>query len=146
MRVFVNQKDYTVAFLDVLGTGPAPVYHDTDSVFEVEVSESCLENIDKEHFSDLYYDPDQNIVYRDPNLITFNTRVGKDWLIAKLQNYSLIPPEARGVDFDNLKDVAVQYLGSDKIDEILADDALSDADVANILSYIMGDEDTDETP
>ena len=146
MRVFVNQKDYTVAFLDVLGTGPAPVYHDTDSVFEVEVSESCLDNIDKEHFSDLYYDPDQNIVYRDPNLITFNTRVGKDWLIAKLQNYSLIPPEARGVDFDTLKDVAVQFLGSDKIDEILADDALSDADVANILSYIMGDEDTDETP
>ena len=51
-----------------------------------------------------------------------------------------------GDTFDTLKDVAVQFLGSDKIDEILADDALSDADVANILSYIMGDEDTDETP
>ena len=146
MRVFVNRKDYSVAFLDVVGTGRAPVYRNTDGVFEVEVATSCLDDIDEEHYADLYYDADQNIVYRDPNLITFSTTVGKDWLIAKLQNYSLVPPEARGADFDMLKDISVQFLGTDKIDEILADDALSDADVANILSYIMGDEATDETP
>ena len=120
MRVFVNRTDYTVAFLDVVGTGRAPVYRNTDDVFEV--------------------------VYRDPNLITFSTTVGKDWLIAKLQNYSLVPPEARGADFDILKDIAVQYLGSDKVDEIVADDALSDADVANILSYISGEGSEDSTP
>tara|TARA_R110000744_G_C19348126_1_gene560151 strand:+ start:347 stop:787 length:441 start_codon:yes stop_codon:yes gene_type:complete len=146
MRVFVNRTDYTVAFLDVVGTGRAPVYRNTDDVFEVEVAKSCLDDIDEEHYPDLYYDADQNIVYRDPNLITFSTTVGKDWLIAKLQNYSLVPPEARGADFDILKDIAVQYLGSDKVDEIVADDALSDADVANILSYISGEGSEDSTP
>lgn len=146
MRVFVNQRDYSVAFLDISGTGPAPQYEDTDGVFHVDVSESCLENIEEEHYADLFYDPEQNIVYRDPNLITFKTQVGKDWLTAKLQNYSLIPPEARSTDFDNLKDVATTYLGLERVEEILSDDALSDEDVANILSYITGDEDTDETP
>jgi len=84
-------------------------------------------------------------VYRDPNLIAFHTEVGKDWLTAKLQNYSLIPPEARGEDFDILKNVATKYVGVERIEEILSDNALSDEDVATILSYITGDEDTDET-
>lgn len=145
MRVFVNQKDYSVAFLDASGTDRVPIYRNTDGVFEVEVAESCLDDIDEEHYPDLYYDADQNIVYRDPNLITFRTTVGRDWLIAKLQNYSLIPPEARGADFDTLKEISFQYLGPDKVDEILADDALSDEDVANILSYI-GEDGEDSTP
>jgi hypothetical protein len=145
MRVFVNQKDYSVAFLDASGTGRAPVYHNTDDVFEVEVATSCLDDIDEEHYADLYYDADQNIVYRDANLISFSTTVGKDWLIAKLQNYSLIPPEARGADFDILKEICVPYLGLDKIDEIIADDTLSDDDVANILAYI-GEGGEDSTP
>ena len=145
MRVFVNQKDYTVAFLDASGAGQVPVFRNTDGVFEVEVAESCLDGIDEEHYADLFYDADQNIVYRDPNLITFSTTVGKDWLIAKLQNYSLVPPEARGADFDILKEISVQHLGTDKVDEIVADDALSDEDVANILAYI-GEESGDPTP
>lgn len=145
MKVFVNKKDYSVAFLCVKERGLAPNYNGDDSILEVEVSESCLDNIDKEHYNDLFYDPDQNIVYRDPNLITFSTEVGKDWLIAKLQNHALIPPEARGVEFEELKMISYQYLGVDKVDELLADGELSDQDISAILSYINGDEDTDET-
>ena len=103
MKVFVNKRDYSVAFLCVKERGQAPNYNGDDSILEAEVSESCLDNIDKEHYNDLFYDPDQNIVYRDPNLVSFSTEVGKDWLIAKLQNYSLIPPEARGEDFEEVQ-------------------------------------------
>lgn len=145
MRVFVNRRDNSVAFLCAPGAGEAPAHSAADDVFEVEVAESCLDGIDEEHYADLFYDADQNIVYRDVNLINFSTTVGKDWLIAKLQNYSLVPPEARGADFDILKGISVQYLGTDKVDEIVADDALSDEDVANILAYI-GEESGDPTP
>ena len=146
MKAFVNQRDYSIAFLCYPGAGPAPAYSSTDPVFEVEVAESCLDGIDEDHYSDLFYDVDKNIVYRDPNLITFSTEVGKDWLTAKLQNYALIPPEARGEDFQELKTISYQYLGVPKVDELLADGDLSDEDISAILSYINGDDDTDETP
>lgn len=145
MKAFVNQRDYSVAFLCYPGAGQAPLYSPTDDVFEVEVVESCLDGIDEEHYFDLYYDADQNIVYRDPNLISFRTSVGKDWLTERLQNYSLVPPEARGQDFEDLRMVSVQYLGDNRVDELLADDDLSDEDISAILSYINGDDDTDET-
>jgi hypothetical protein len=146
MKAFVNQRDYSIAFLCYPGAGPAPVYSPTDPVFEVEVAESCLDGIDEEHYFDLFYDADKNIVYRDPNLVTFKTTVGKDWLTARLQNYSLVPPEARGEDFESLRKISCQYLGDTRVDELLADGDLSDEDISAILSYINGDDDTDETP
>ena len=42
--------------------------------------------------------------------------------------------------------ISYQYLGVAKVDELLADGDLSDEDISAILSYINGDEDTDETP
>lgn len=145
MKAFVNRRDNSVAFLCAPASGKAPARATADDVFEVDVAESCLDGIDEEHYPDLFYDPDQNIVYRDPNLISFKTSVGKDWLTARLQNYALVPPEARGDDFETLKKISVQYLGMAKVDEVVADDALSDEDVANILSYI-GEESQDSTP
>ena len=53
---------------------------------------------------------------------------------------SLVPASARTADFDMLPMVATQYLGADKVAEILADDIVTDEEIEDIMSYLNTDE------
>lgn len=141
IRAFVNKEDNSVAFLERPGKPIHPSFFQNEDIYFVEVDPSCLEGVDEQHFEDLFYDPDTNVLFRDERLVTFKTQAGKEWLVDQLQAYSLIPPDARPASFGTLLMHAKQHLPRGKVEETLADGVLTDEETQEILDFIRAADD-----
>jgi hypothetical protein len=57
-----------------------------------------------------------------------------------LRRFALIPPNARGQEFDNIYSLAVQYIPAEEVNEIMSDGILTDDEVQDILGYLNADQ------
>jgi len=140
MKIAINKSDNSVCCIEMDGKLIPPAVYAMENVKIVDVDPACFDNIDKQYWDSMFYDPDNNTMFKDPNLKNLATDEGKEWLIEELQKMSLVPASARTDDFDMLSMVATQYLGADKVAEILADDIVTDEEIEDIMSYLHTDE------
>ena len=140
MKIAINKSDNSVCCIEMDGKLIPPAVYSMENVKIVDVYHVCFDNIDKQYWDSMFYDPDNNTMFKDPNLKNLATDEGKEWLIEELQKMSLVPANARTADFDMLSMVATQYLGADKVAEILADDIVTDEEIEDIMSYLNTDE------
>ena len=141
MRFIFNTTDNSICQGDCFGGLDEAILAEAenpnnDRVFLVELPENCLEGIDEEYWPELFYNPDTNTVYKDPNLINFHTTQGKEYLSAEIKRLALIPPERRGDEFEFIEHYARVYLGNALVDEVLADNILDDDEINDMLKYL----------
>ena len=138
MRALINKADNSVSFLEVPGT-VMPRYDNNPTVYLVDADASCLDEVDPQFHTVLFYNKDENAIYRDPNVFLLNTPHGKAFITEELKKISLLPVEARTADFLEVIRQARGVLPADEVDRILADDVLSDSEISDILSFLNDD-------
>ena len=139
IRALVNKSDHSVSLLEINGAVIPPSWAQNSAVYLVTVDEACLEGIEPEFLSLLFYSPEDNTLYRDRGTFVLDSAHGKDFLRQELQAAALLPVEARTPNIQNLIYYARMFLSDDVVDEILADDVLSDSEISDILSYLNDD-------
>ena len=140
MEVAINKSDNSVCCIEMDGKLIPPAVYAMENVKIVDVDPACFDNIDKQYWDSMFFMTQITIqCLKTPNLKNLATDEGKEWLIEELQKMSLVPASARTADFDMLSMVATQYLGADKVAEILADDIVTDEEIEDIMDYLNTD-------
>lgn len=140
MRALINKQDNSVSLLERNGVYIPPSWASNTSVYLVDFDASCLEGIEEQFMSLLFYDPDKNTVYRNSELFVVDTEYGRSVLEAEVRRIALLPVEARTSELLTVLDVARDILPQGMVDEILADDVLSDAEIADIMGYLNAED------
>jgi len=139
VRAFINKSDNTVAFLEI---GESKIHSSmltNEDIFLVEIDEKCFEGVNSDEWHSMFYDKKNNILYLDDHHISLSSERGKQWLIEQFRQYALVPPNARGIEYDQLLSIATNYISQEKITEIMSDGVLSDDEVQDILGYLNAD-------
>lgn len=138
MRALINKRDNSVSFLEVPGS-VLPRYDNNPTVYLVDADASCLDEIDPQFHTVLFYNTETNEIYRDPNIFLLNTPYGKAFIKEELKRIALLPVEARTEELLEVVRQARGVLPSEEVDRVLADDVLSDSEISDILSYLNDD-------
>lgn len=141
MKFIFNKADNSIATGECFGEISEIVLQqaldDNDNkLFVVDLPDNCLEGIDQEYWDELFYNPDSNTVYKDPNLIQYHTTQGKEYLASEIKRLSLIPAGRRGDEFEVIEHYARRYLGNQMVDDVLADNILDDDEIKDMLKYL----------
>lgn len=139
MRALVNKVDNSVSLLEINGNRIPPNWQSNASVFLVEVDDSCIEGIEEQFLSLLFYSPEDNTIYRRREFFVAGTEHSLSFFREELRAISLLPVEARTPDMLQTVQMARRFLPEGVVDEILADDILTDNEISEILSYLNED-------
>jgi len=139
-KVFINKYDNSVSFIETDKYKIHPSMFNNEDIFLVEVNENCFDGVNSDEWNHMFYDKENNVLYLDERYIPLKSKRGKEWLIKELTQYSLVPPNARGKDYEELLSHASNYLPQEKITEIMADSILTDDEVQDILGYLNADQ------
>jgi len=139
-KVFINKSDNSVSFIETDKYKIHPSMFNNEDIFLVEVNENCFDGVNSDEWNHMFYDKEHNVLYLDESYIPLKSKRGKEWLIKELTQYSLVPPNARGKDYEELLSHASNYLPQEKITEIMADSILTDDEVQDILGYLNADQ------
>ena len=137
MRVYVNKADNSVCNISGLYNN---VLEADPNIMSVDIDPACLENIPEDEWSVLEYDPFNNTLFKDPNVFRLNSVAGKEKLLSELRRIALIPVEARDEQALFLVELCRAYLPEGQVEEILADNVLTDGEIQDILSYLGSDD------
>ena len=118
MRAMINRADNSVAFL------------------ETSVDGECLSDVPEEEYLNLFWSPEAEILYIHPENFSLSTPSGKNVLREIIKSLSLIPEANRNGEQLYSIEVARTVLGSDEVDDLLADGVLEDAEIAAILGAL----------
>ncbi len=141
MKFIFNKADNSIATGECFGPLSEIVLQqaldDNDNkLFVVDLPDNCLDGIDQEYWDELFYNPDSNTVYKDPNNIQFHTTQGKEYLASELKRLALIPAGRRGDEFEVIEHYARRLLGNEMVDNVLADNILDDDEIQDMLKYL----------
>ena len=138
MRALINREDNSVALVEDNGVVIPKEMSDQPSVFLVEFDETCLANIPREEYLNLFWSPDTNTLYIHPEKFSLSTPSGKAKIKETLQSVALVPVENRTEEQQILIGICYSFLPTNEVDEILKDDALQDEEIAAILGALDG--------
>tara|TARA_R110000744_G_scaffold299432_1_gene408816 strand:- start:88 stop:507 length:420 start_codon:yes stop_codon:yes gene_type:complete len=138
MRAMINRDDNSVAFLETSVNPIHPSMLQEPSIFMVEFDGACLSDVPEEEYLNLFWSPEAEILYIHPEKFSLSTPSGKNMLREEIKAFSLIPAENRNGDQLYAIEVARITIGSDEVDDILADGVLEDAEIAAILGALDG--------
>lgn len=133
MIVYINKADYSVA---CISGRVEPAMQAMSDVMEVNVPDNCLDGIPEDEWPILEYDSANNTLVKDPNVYRLNSAAGKQKLIDECNRIALIPTNSRTQDDLFIVSLTASYVGNDVVNDILADNVLSDSEISDILSYL----------
>lgn len=139
-KVFINKLDNSVCFIETETDRIHPSMLTNSDMFLVEVDSSCFDGVNEDEWRGMFYDETNNVLFLDERYKIMGTQRGNAWLIEELRRFALIPPNARGQEFDNIYSLAVQYIPAEEVNEIMSDGILTDDEVQDILGYLNADQ------
>lgn len=138
MRAMINKTDNSVAFVETSVDPIHPSMFQEPSIFMVEFDAACLSNVPEDEYLNLFWSPEAEILYTHPENFSLSTPSGKNILRETIKSLSLIPQANRNMEQLYSIEVARLTLGSDEVDDMLADGVLEDSEIAAILSALDG--------
>jgi len=133
MIIYINKKDNSIA---CLSGKVEPSMQAMSDVKEVNVPDNVFDGIPEDEWSILEYDSANNTLVKDPNMFRLNSAAGKQKLIDECNRIALVPQGSRTDDDNFIVMLTAQYVGEDRVNEILADNVLTDSEISDILSYL----------
>lgn len=138
-KVFINKSDNSVSFIETEQNKIHPSMITNDDIFLVEVDESCFDGVNADEWNSMFYDKDNNVLFLDEAYKIMGTQRGNAWLVDELRRFALVPPNARGEEYDNIYKLACSFIPQEEVSEIMSDGILSDDEVQDILGYLNAD-------
>ena len=138
MRAMINRDDNSVAFVETSVNPIHPSMFQEPSIFMVEFDGACLSNVPENEYLNLFWSPEAEILYIHPEKFSLSTPSGKNLMRETVKSYSLIPAENRNGEQLYTIEIARMVIGSDEVDDLLADGVLEDSEIAAILGALDG--------
>lgn len=135
MYIYVNEVDNSICSLAQEDVGLDSI----EGVIKVEIPDNSFDNCEEGYEHYMLYDPETRTIYRDDTIIVFACESGRVRLIEELQRISLLPVEVRNEDDFAWVQMAERFVGQEKVNEILADNVLTDDEIEDILGYLNAD-------
>lgn len=138
-KVFINKSDNSVCFIETQQNRIHASMENNNDIFLVEVDESCFDGVNADEWHGMFYDEASNVLFLDESYKIMGTQRGNAWLIEELRRFALVPPNARGEEYDKIYSLAVQHIPEEEVNEIMSDGILTDDEVQDILGYLNAD-------
>lgn len=138
-KVFINKSDNSVSFIETEQDKIHASMYTNDEIFLVEVDDSCFDGVNSDEWHGMFYDKENNVLFLDERYKVMGTQRGNAWLIEELRRFALVPPNARGEEYDDIYQLACSYIPPEEVSEIMSDGILSDDEVQDILGYLNAD-------